>query len=316
MWATEYTLLIMVGYCRICKIGVGEEIDVSFHRLPKDEKTKKIWFAFIGRELGPNSGICSKHFKQSDFIYKIYGHGVRRFLKQGAYPSILHVSNIRENVELSGNINNCISSRTERDTDPEKNIIIKEELQECIIIDETVINTENSMDIQFKSETDDPLIIMEHNTNLETSTILGNERQEFINIDETINTNLTEIQLKREIDPLAITKHDTDLETNIILGNRIQESINIDEPINTNSINQLKRKLSNSLVTRKRFYNTRYTGDLCQEDFTSDEAWYLFKNYLTNTRTKIKSLNHKIIYLNNKINRLQKINHFLKIERM
>ncbi|XP_018351806.1 PREDICTED: uncharacterized protein LOC108754183 [Trachymyrmex septentrionalis] len=269
----------MVGYCRICKIGVGEEIDVSIHRLPKDEKTKAIWFAFIGRELSPNSGICSKHFKQSDFIYKVYGNSIRRFLKQGACPSILHVSNIRENVELSGNINNCISSRTERDTDPEKNIIIKEELQECIIIDETVINTENSMDIQFNSETDDPLIIMEHNTNLETSTILGNERQEFINIDETINTNSTDTQ--REIDPLAITKHDTDLKTNIILRNRIQESINIDEPINTNSIDQLKRKLSNSLVTRKRFYNARYIGDLCREDFTSDEAWCLFKNYVT-----------------------------------
>ncbi|KYM81731.1 hypothetical protein ALC53_07724, partial [Atta colombica] len=190
-------------------------------RLPKDEKTKAIWFAFIGRELGPNSGICSKHFKQSDFIYKIYGNGVRRFLKQGACPSILHVSNIRKNVELSGNINNGISSRTERDTDPEKNIIIKEELQECIIIDETIINTENSMDIQFS------------------------------------------------------------------------------------------RKLNNSLVTKKRFHNARYIGDLCREDFTSDEAWYLFKNYLTNTKTKIKSLNHKIIHLNKKIDRLQKINHFL-----
>ncbi|EGI62580.1 hypothetical protein G5I_09146 [Acromyrmex echinatior] len=137
----------MVGYCRICKIGVGEEIDVSIHRMPKDEKIKAIWFEFIGRELGPNSGICSKHFKQSDFIYKTYGNGVRRFLKQGACPSILHVSNIRKNIEFSGNI----SSRTERDTDPEKNIIIKEE-QECII-DETVINTENSMDIQFNSIT-------------------------------------------------------------------------------------------------------------------------------------------------------------------
>ncbi|XP_011059442.1 PREDICTED: uncharacterized protein LOC105149007 [Acromyrmex echinatior] len=256
----------MVGYCRICKIGVGEEIDVSIHRMPKDEKIKAIWFEFIGRELGPNSGICSKHFKQSDFIYKTYGNGVRRFLKQGACPSILHVSNIRKNIEFSGNI----SSRTERDTDPEKNIIIKEE-QECII-DETVINTENSMDIQFNSETNDPLIIMEHNTNLETSTILGNERQEFINIDETINTNSTDIQLKREIDPLAITKHDTDLKTNTILENRIQEFINIDEPISTNSIHHLKRKLNNSL-TRKRFYNARYIGDLCREDFTSNEAW-------------------------------------------
>lgn len=47
--------------------------------------------------------------------------------------------------ELSEDINNCISSRTERDTDPEKNITIKEE-QECIIIDETVIKAENSME--------------------------------------------------------------------------------------------------------------------------------------------------------------------------
>ncbi|XP_018308978.1 uncharacterized protein [Mycetomoellerius zeteki] len=282
----------MVGYCRVCKIGTGEEDDVSIHRLPKDEKTKAIWFAFIGHEINVNSGICSKHFKQSDFIYKIYGDGIRRFLKQGAFPSIQFSSDIRENLkdELSEDINNCISSRTERDTDPEKNITIKEE-QECIIIDETVIKAENSMegDVQSISETEDPLTIMEHNTNLETSTVLGNEIQEFINIDETqINTNSTD--MRREIDPLAIIKYDTDLKTNIILGNKIQESINIDETINTNSIdNQLERKTSNSLATRKRFHNVRYVGDLCRQDFTSDESWRLFKNYLASDLTEYAS---------------------------
>ncbi|KYQ51581.1 hypothetical protein ALC60_09347, partial [Trachymyrmex zeteki] len=192
-------------------------------RLPKDEKTKAIWFAFIGHEINVNSGICSKHFKQSDFIYKIYGDGIRRFLKQGAFPSIQFSSDIRENLkdELSEDINNCISSRTERDTDPEKNITIKEE-QECIIIDETVIKAENSMEGDVQSI----------------------------------------------------------------------------------------RKTSNSLATRKRFHNVRYVGDLCRQDFTSDESWRLFKNYLASTKTKIKSLNHKIVYLNKKIDSLQKINCF------
>lgn len=58
-------------------------------RLPKDEKTRANWFTFIGYETGPNSGICSKHFQESDFIYKVHGANIRRFLKPGACPSLL-----------------------------------------------------------------------------------------------------------------------------------------------------------------------------------------------------------------------------------
>ncbi|KYM96158.1 hypothetical protein ALC62_13209 [Cyphomyrmex costatus] len=80
----------------------------------------------------------------------MYGDSYRRFLKPGVCPSILDgSSNNRTNVKLSENINN--SWRIERDSD--KNIIIKQEPEECMLLDninETVINMENSIDLQFK----------------------------------------------------------------------------------------------------------------------------------------------------------------------
>ncbi|XP_011702662.1 PREDICTED: uncharacterized protein LOC105458806, partial [Wasmannia auropunctata] len=240
----------MVGYCHVCKIGAEAENDVSFHQLPKDKETKASWFAFIGHKIGTNSGICSKHFKQSDFVYKVYRDGVRRFLKRGTCPSIRHPQNTtRINIDLPENI--CISSRIENDINLEANITIKEE---SITIDETLLNTENLMDIQLKSEFDDPLAITEH-----------------------------------------------DLEINKMLNNEIQESISTDETIHTKSINnQLKRKKEDSFVTKKRYYNPRYVGDLCREDFTSYQSWRLFQNYLVNTKAKLKCLNFKVAYLHKK----------------
>ncbi|XP_071557875.1 uncharacterized protein [Temnothorax nylanderi] len=79
----------MVCYCYICKKEQGEEDNVSLHTLPKNEEVRAKWFSIIGCTLRPTSTICSKHFQESDFIYKIYGNDIRRFLKPGACPSVL-----------------------------------------------------------------------------------------------------------------------------------------------------------------------------------------------------------------------------------
>ncbi|XP_036146226.1 uncharacterized protein LOC105833153 isoform X3 [Monomorium pharaonis] len=173
-----------------------------------------------------------------------------------------------------------------------------------MIVNETVINTGNLMAIQFKSETDDSLIITEDD-DMEISIILGNEVQESISTEETIiNTNLINTQLKREIDD-PVMEHDTNMEISVISENKMHDNTSINDTImNTNSTDiQLKRKTNNSIIRRR---NPRYVGDLCREDFTSDGTWRLFKEHLVNTRTKIKALNQKIVYLNRKVDRLRK----------
>ncbi|XP_014483484.1 PREDICTED: uncharacterized protein LOC106749000 isoform X7 [Dinoponera quadriceps] len=141
----------MVAYCIICKIGGGEEDDVSFHswyvflRLPRDEKTRANWFAFIGYKTGPYTEICSKHFQESDFIYKVHGDGVRRFLKPGIYPTISRpLQSNKENIETfaSENANDCASTIHDDITSTiDANIKLEDEKPikiENVIMDEAV----------------------------------------------------------------------------------------------------------------------------------------------------------------------------------
>ncbi|XP_071566749.1 uncharacterized protein [Temnothorax nylanderi] len=292
----------MVGFCHVCKIAPAEnreeKTDISVHRMPKDKKTRANWVSFIGHEAGLNAGICSRHFKQSDFIYKIYGHSVRRFLKPGSCP-LTRSQNTRKNVKFTENTNNCTPLRAESDTNLETDITIKREIQNCII-DETVVNTEDLMDIQLKRETDDPLAITEDDTSL----------------DETM-ININSIDIQRETDdPLATMEYNTNLETSVLLENEIQESIN-ETAINTNSTdNQLKRKTDDSLASRKRFYNPKYIDDLCREDFTSDESWCLFKDYSKETKIKIRSLKKVIVHLNKRINSLQEKRNIQQLKKL
>ncbi|XP_077257977.1 uncharacterized protein LOC143895060 [Temnothorax americanus] len=290
----------MVGFCHVCKIAPETRTDISVHRIPKDKRTRANWVAFIGHEAGLNAGICSKHFKQSDFIYKIYGQRVRRFLKPGSCP-LPRSQNTRKNVKLTGNTKNCAPLRAENDANLETDVMIKREIQNCII-DETVVNTEDSMDIQLKRETDDPLAITEDDTSL----------------DETM-ININSIDIQRETDdPLATIEYNTNLETSVLLENEIQESINIDETaIDTNSKdNQLKRKTDDSLASRKRFYDPKYIDDLCREDFTSDESWCLFKDYSKETKIKIRSLKKVIVHLNKRINSLQEKKNIQQLKKL
>ncbi|XP_024869525.1 uncharacterized protein LOC112453167 [Temnothorax curvispinosus] len=292
----------MVGFCHVCKIAPAEtRTDISVHRIPKDKRTRANWVAFIGHEAGLNAGICSRHFKQSDFIYKIYGQRVRRFLKPGSCP-LPRSQNTRKNVKLTGNTKNCTPLRAEIDTNLETDVTIKREIQTCIM-DETVVNTEDSMDIQLKRETDDPLAITGDDTSL----------------DETM-ININSIDIQRETDdPLATIEYNTNLETSVLLENEIQESINIDETainINSKKDNQLKRKTDDSLASRKRFYNPKYIDDLCREDFTSDESWCLFKDYSKETKMKIRSLKKVIVHLNKRINSLQEKKNMQQLKKL
>ncbi|XP_011646939.1 THAP domain-containing protein 6-like [Pogonomyrmex barbatus] len=197
----------MVGYCHVCRLGAGERHDISIHRLPKDENIRENWYAFIGYKASTHIGVCSRHFKQSDFIYKIYGDAVRRYLKPGAYPSVHCSRNIKTKEKVKVNImdetTDVCSSEVENNIYLDESLI-KEEIHETISVDGTITDTEDS-------------------------------------------------------------KND-----------------------------QLKRKSEDSLTPRKRFHNLRSIEDLSRKDFTSDEAWFTFENYLLhmkiNTKSKKKNL--------------------------
>ncbi|XP_011873663.1 PREDICTED: uncharacterized protein LOC105565244 isoform X1 [Vollenhovia emeryi] len=298
----------MVGYCYVCKSS-GQKDDVSIHRLPKDMETRTRWMEFFGQKIGASGGICSQHFKPTDFVYKSYGNIFRRCLKPGACPSLLpRLQTVRNYVELVEN--NCLPLKIESDINRERDMPINKEIQKCIIVDE-MNNSENSMNTQFNRETDDPLPITEvdvNDINLKAS-ILQNESEEslLLDVDET---DIIDVEFNRETDdPLAVTEHNTNLATCALLGNRRQKFVNIaDLKTSTNSANnQLKRKTNVSLTTYpgKRFYNPRYIDDLHREDFVSDKSWFLFQDYTKKTKAKVKSLKCKNTYLNKKVIKLQ-----------
>ncbi|XP_076299992.1 uncharacterized protein LOC143218599 [Lasioglossum baleicum] len=76
----------MVHSCCICKLEWGIVPDVSFHNIPKREEIKLKWLAVIGREVHKNSRVCSNHFVEGDFFYKVIGDNVKRFLSCKAVP--------------------------------------------------------------------------------------------------------------------------------------------------------------------------------------------------------------------------------------
>lgn len=50
---------------------------------------KASWFKNIRREVSRASAVCSRHFEEKDFYYKVLGDSVRRFLMPMAVPSLL-----------------------------------------------------------------------------------------------------------------------------------------------------------------------------------------------------------------------------------
>ncbi|XP_076283475.1 uncharacterized protein LOC143210468 [Lasioglossum baleicum] len=86
----------MVKKCCICKLQYSP--DVTFHKIPKNEEVKLKWFAVIGRELKKYSTVCSNHFNERDFTYKVVGDNIKRFISPKAVP-IIHGHSDSESVQ-------------------------------------------------------------------------------------------------------------------------------------------------------------------------------------------------------------------------
>lgn len=78
-----------------CKNIAVSGTPLSFHRFPRDSKTRKAWIVRCkrGDKLNPTTArICSEHFKPEDYekdlLNKLLNLPQRKVLKKGAVPSV------------------------------------------------------------------------------------------------------------------------------------------------------------------------------------------------------------------------------------
>jgi hypothetical protein len=141
----------MVCYCSVCKIEQGALPDISFHKLPKDEDARTKWLTFIGRNAGPNSTICSKHFEESDFMYKIRGNSIIRFLKKGACLSVpLNLQSAEQNATTTINSKYTDENKDITNNNTEVCMASEDEAHELTNDKGTIMDAEIAKDVQLK----------------------------------------------------------------------------------------------------------------------------------------------------------------------
>ncbi|XP_077484099.1 uncharacterized protein LOC144094082 [Amblyomma americanum] len=64
----------MVTYCSVPQCKSRNEAGVSFHFYPKSSKMKKAWMIKLkmGKQPSASAVVCSKYFKEEDFVYPVY----------------------------------------------------------------------------------------------------------------------------------------------------------------------------------------------------------------------------------------------------
>ncbi|XP_077268021.1 uncharacterized protein LOC143900484 isoform X2 [Temnothorax americanus] len=344
----------MVCYCYICKTEQGEEGNVSFHRLPKNVEVRAKWFSIIGCTLRPTSTICSKHFQESDFIYKIYGNDIRRFLKVGAYPSVLpSLRSTEKNTKSIFSNKNTDEDKDSKNIKTEPSVASEDEAYEFTersdtelytnVISNVAHETTNIEEtaIDFGIVKDEHLSISDtelytneisnvaHETTKTEGTAIdfGIVKDEHLSISDTElytsvtsdvtheTTNIGETIIDNEIVKYEYQeRNDTELCTSVA-SDVERESINSEKTVINDEIardEQLKRKIGQPESNKKRLLTPRYVGDIRREDFTSNDTWRIFQEYLTKTKSKMKQLDDKVRYLNTKVGNLQEMMDGLK----
>ncbi|XP_077268024.1 uncharacterized protein LOC143900484 isoform X4 [Temnothorax americanus] len=344
----------MVCYCYICKTEQGEEGNVSFHRLPKNVEVRAKWFSIIGCTLRPTSTICSKHFQESDFIYKIYGNDIRRFLKVGAYPSVLpSLRSTEKNTKSIFSNKNTDEDKDSKNIKTEPSVASEDEAYEFTERSDTELYTNEISNVAHETTKTEGTaidfgIVKDEHLSISDTELYTNEISNVAH--ETINTEGTAIDFEIVKDEhlsisdtelyTSVTSDVTHETTNIgetIIDNEIvkyeyqerndtelctsvasdveRESINSEKTVINDEIardEQLKRKIGQPESNKKRLLTPRYVGDIRREDFTSNDTWRIFQEYLTKTKSKMKQLDDKVRYLNTKVGNLQEMMDGLK----
>jgi hypothetical protein len=68
--------------------------------VPRKEEIRAKWLSVIQREVKNHSAVCSRHFLETDFYYKVVGDHVRRFLLPAAIPSASCIHSDRYTFDL------------------------------------------------------------------------------------------------------------------------------------------------------------------------------------------------------------------------
>ncbi|XP_077268025.1 uncharacterized protein LOC143900484 isoform X5 [Temnothorax americanus] len=307
----------MVCYCYICKTEQGEEGNVSFHRLPKNVEVRAKWFSIIGCTLRPTSTICSKHFQESDFIYKIYGNDIRRFLKVGAYPSVLpSLRSTEKNTKSIFSNKNTDEDKDSKNIKTEPSVASEDEAYEFTERSDTELYTNVISNVAHETTNIEETaidfgIVKDEHLSISDTELYTNEISNVAH--ETTKTEGTAIDFGIVKDE-HLSINDTELCTSVA-SDVERESINSEKTVINDEIardEQLKRKIGQPESNKKRLLTPRYVGDIRREDFTSNDTWRIFQEYLTKTKSKMKQLDDKVRYLNTKVGNLQEMMDGLK----
>ncbi|KYN29452.1 hypothetical protein ALC57_01119 [Trachymyrmex cornetzi] len=127
----------MVSDCCVCKVSQGVIDNVSFHSFPKNDERREQWLKSVNMTVSKKSCVCSQHFRETDFIYKVVGDSVRRFLKQTACPT-LSLDNNSIRVADTGDICKSVSEDNQNKNSCE--IMCNENVNSCISETESTSN--------------------------------------------------------------------------------------------------------------------------------------------------------------------------------
>ncbi|XP_020278666.1 uncharacterized protein LOC109852172 isoform X2 [Pseudomyrmex gracilis] len=148
---------MMVRSCCICKSEHGVQSDVSFHRVPQKDELREKWISVIGHQVTKNSSVCSNHFTDTDFRYKVIKNVPKRYLMPDAVPSVLHPVQQTMTFTISESLD---EENTEQEVDngdtsdkhPKSEVNSKQSASPAALIDEDSPINEDYLPLERKNE--------------------------------------------------------------------------------------------------------------------------------------------------------------------
>ncbi|XP_051174431.1 uncharacterized protein LOC127290084 [Leptopilina boulardi] len=93
--------------CMLCRRVYNKAFDISFHRFPSDQATRKIWCKIMNHGLiAPTDRICSQHF--TDDCFQVHKELGQRILKPYSVPT-LAMTKIQEPTKVTCSIETVLT---------------------------------------------------------------------------------------------------------------------------------------------------------------------------------------------------------------
>ncbi|XP_076286594.1 uncharacterized protein LOC143212105 isoform X2 [Lasioglossum baleicum] len=295
--------------------------------IPTREKVKLKWIAVIGRELHKQSRVCSNHFAEGDFSYKVVGDNVRKCLLPEAVP-IIHGHSDSKSVQRqtmmpnNSDSNNVSIPQVDQSLTSESNLSIDSHNKENESMkgDESHESKFNTLSDKEMNEVKQQNVLVAKKSSKNSDDDITLENQQDLTIDEENESMEGDESHKSKFNILSDKEMNEVKQQNVLVAKK--SSKNSDDDItleNQQDLIILKKSSlirqssdTRSLTSVKRVCNARYLGNLTREDFTSDIAYATVNDYLTSNKRKEKILNQKLRRLIQKVKSLQSLlNHQL-----